>query len=64
MEVTQEIEDQIIDLTHKIRVFDESIKRLRALGANAGALESKKMRDDLATELSKITRQISIQEFA
>jgi hypothetical protein len=64
MEMTQEIESQIIDLTHKIRVFDESIKQLKALGANAGVQESRRMRAVLASELSRLTSQISAQQVA
>ena len=59
MEVTEEIESHIVETLHKIRLFDESIRQLRQLGATVGAAESERMRSELANELAKLTKQIS-----
>lgn len=63
MEVTEEIESYVVDTLHKIRLFDESIRQLRQLGAMAGAAESERMRNDLANELAQVTEQISRKSF-
>lgn len=60
MEVTDEIESYIVETLHKIRLFDESIRQLRQLGATVGAAESERMRTELARDLAKLTEQISI----
>lgn len=59
MEVTDEIESYVVETLHKIRLFDESIRQLRQLGATVGAAESERMRSELARELAKLTKQIS-----
>ena len=59
MEVTDEIESYIVETLHKIRLFVESIRQLRQLGATVGAAESERMRTELARELAKLTKQIS-----
>ena len=59
MEVTEEIESHIMETLHKIRLFDESIRQLRQLGATVGTAESERMRSELANELAKLTKQIS-----
>lgn len=59
MEVTDEIESYIVETLHKIRLFDESIRQLRQLGATVGAAESERMRAELAHELATLTKQIS-----
>lgn len=61
MEVTEEIEARIVDTLHKIRMFDESIRQLKKLGATVGAAESEQMRNELANELAQLTKQISVQ---
>lgn len=59
MEVTDEIESHIVDTLRKIRLFDESIRQLRQLGATVGAAESERVRNELDNELAKLTKQIS-----
>ena len=59
MEVTEEIESYVVETLHKIRLFDESIRQLKQLGATVGAAESERMRSGLANELAELTKQIS-----
>jgi hypothetical protein len=58
MEVTEEIENQIVETLHKIRIFDESISQLRQLGATVGVTESVRMRQQLAADLARLTNAV------
>jgi hypothetical protein len=58
MEVAEEIENQIVETRHKIRVFDESINSLKNWGATVGVIESIRVREQLADELAQLTNAI------
>jgi hypothetical protein len=59
MEVTEELETRIVDTLHKIRIFDESIRQLRHLGASVAVRESERMRQELADNLAQLTARIN-----
>ena len=64
MEITDNLEIRLVVTARKIRMFNESIARLRELDALANIPESERVRDDLEREFQWLSAQIRAVEIA